>query len=55
MRIDVGEIQIVECNGKEFVITFLSGCYSVEYQDKILVSNLSDLNDAEEFIIDFCK
>ena len=55
MRIDIGEIQIFEYKGKEFTVSSLSGSYSVQYQDKILVSNLSDLNDAEEFIIDFCK
>ena len=55
MRIDIGEIQIFEYKGKEFTVISLSECYSVEYQDKVLVSNLSDLNEALDFIIDFCK
>ena len=55
MRIDIGEIQIFEYKGKEFTVSSLSGSYSVSYQDKVLVSNLSDLNEALDFIIDFCK
>ena len=52
---NVGEIQIFEYKGKEFTVSSLSGSYSVMYQDKVLVSNLSDLNEALDFIIDFCK
>ena len=55
MLINVGEVQIFEYKGKEFAVSSLSGSYSVSYQDKVLVSNLSDLNEALDFIVDFCK
>ena len=55
MLINIGEVQIFEYKGKEFTVNSLSGSYSVMYQDKVLVSNLSNLNEAYDFIIDFCK
>ena len=55
MKIEIGEVKIVGYGDKIFMISSLSGSYSVEDEDRVLVSNSSDLNEALDFIIDFCK